>query len=237
MAKKKKGSRNWLVPGIVILVLLFAVGFMIKVFLEPNGARQKTRVSTVTLLKPPPEQPKDKLPEPEMKKEIPKDTMTTQTESPQPQNQPQDQQNAPPAGADLGVEGDASSGSDGFGLVAKGKGKGRDVTLGGGGSGGLSRLSLLTKYGWYTAKIQDEVKKQMRKRLDQDGGLPKGKFQVMVKITLDAGGTITKYQIVGSSGNEKMDAALKSSLPGFRISQPLPEGMPSAMTVRINSQG
>jgi hypothetical protein len=34
-----------------------------------------------------------------------------------------------------------------------------------------------------------------------------------------------------------MDEALNASLPGFRISQPPPEGMPSGMTVRIVSQG
>jgi TonB family protein len=101
----------------------------------------------------------------------------------------------------------------------------------------MGRLALLTKYGWYTAKIQEEVKRQMRKRLDQDGGIPKGKLQAVVKITLDARGNIVDYKIVASSGNDKMDEALKSSLPGFRISQPPPEGMPSAMTVRINSQG
>jgi TonB family protein len=122
--------------------------------------------------------------------------------------------------------------------VGKGKNyKGKDITLGGPGSGGMSRLALLTKYGWYTSKIQDEVKKQMRKRLDQEGGIPKGKLQAIVKIVLDPKGTVVTFQIVTSSGNNKMDEALKSSLANFRISQPPPDGMPATMTVRINSQG
>jgi outer membrane biosynthesis protein TonB len=234
---KKSSYQSLLVPGIIGLVFLVAIGFLIKVVLTDSGPRQKQHISTVTLLKPPPEV-KEKPPEPEVQKEIPKETMTTPVEMAQPQDQAQDQQDAPPAGADLGVEGDGAAGSDNFGLTAKGKGKGRDITLGGGGGGsGINKLALMSKYGWYTSKVQEEIKKQMRKQLDQEGGIPKGKFQATIRILLDSRGAIIKYQIVASSGNEKMDEALKGSLPGFRISQPPPEGMPSGMTVRIASQG
>jgi hypothetical protein len=241
MKVKKKSSsssyQSWLVPGLIGCAFLVGIGFLVKVVLTDSGPRQKQQISTVTLLKPPPDV-KEKPPEPEAPKEIPKDTMTAPVEMAQPQNQAQDQQqDAPPAGADLGVEGAGGSGSDGFGLVAKGKGMGRDITLGGGGGGGMNKLALMAKYGWYTSKVQEEIKKQMRKLMDQDGGMPKGKFQATVKIQLDAKGTIVKYQIVASSGNDKIDDALKVSLPGFRVSQPLPDGMPYGMTVRIVSQG
>jgi protein TonB len=232
---KKTSYQSWLVPGIIGLAFLVAIGFLVKVVLTDSGPRQKEHISTVTLLKPPPEV-KEKPPEPEVAKEIPKDTMTAPMEAPQPQNQAQ-QQDAPPAGADLGVEGDGAAGSDGFGLSAKKRGTGREITLGGISGGGVNRLALLTKYGWYTTKVQEEIKKQMRKLMDQEGGIPKGKFQATVRIHLDAKGAVVKYQLVASSGNDKIDEALKGSLPGFRISQPPPDGMPSGMTVRIVSQG
>jgi outer membrane biosynthesis protein TonB len=237
--KHKTGTpyQNWLVPGIIGLVFLTMIGFVVKIFLSDSGSPKKAMYQ-VTLIKPPPED-KVKPPEPEKPKEAPKEALPTPVDVPQPEAQANDQppDNAPPPGADLGVAGEGGSGSDGFGLVGKGKNyKGRDITLGGGGNG-MSRLALLTKYGWYTAKIQEEIKKQMRKRLDQEGGIPKGKLQTVIKIVLDAKGNIIEYQIVASSGNNKMDDALKNSLPGFRISQPPPDGMPSAMTVRINSQG
>jgi TonB family protein len=237
-SKHKTGMpyQNWLVPGVIGLVFVMMIGFVVKIFMSDSGSSKKP-VYQVTLIKPPPED-KVKPPEPEPQKTAPKESVPTPVDVPQPQaqnDQPPD--NAPPPGADLGVAGEGGSGSDGFGLVGKGKNyKGRDVTLGDKG-GGMSRLALLTKYGWYTAKIQEEVKKQMRKRLDQGGGIPKGKLQILVKIMLDSGGTIVNYQIVASSGNSKMDEALKQSLPGFRVSQPLPDGMPSTMTVRISSQG
>jgi len=228
--------QNWLVPGIVGLVFLLIAGFVVKVFLSDDGVKKKA-LYQVTLIKPPPPEEKVKPPEPEQQKETPKESIQTPTEIPQPQAQDQPQDNTPPAGTDLGVEGEGSAGSDGFGLVGKGKNyKGRDITLSGGG-GGMNRLALLTKYGWYTSKIQDEIKKQLKKRMDKEGGVPKGKYEITLKILLDPQGTIKKYRIVASSGNDKLDDALKASLPGLKISQAPPDGMPSLVTLRISSQG
>lgn len=235
--KQKTPYQNRLVPGVIGLVLLAMIGFVVKIFLSSSAGAKKP-LYQVTMIKHAPPEEKVKPPEPEQLKELPKESIQNQVEIPQPDAPDQASAEAAPAGADLGVAGEGSAGSDGFGLVGKGKNyKGRDITLGSGGGSGMSRLALLTKYGWYTQKLQEEVKKQMRKKLDQDGGIPKGKHQAVVKIVLDAGGAIVNYQIVASSGNSRMDEALKNSLPGFRVSQPLPDGMPSAMTVRISSQG
>jgi outer membrane biosynthesis protein TonB len=238
LPKKKPGMpyQNWLIPGIVVLVLLSLIGFVVKVFLSSSGSSKKP-VYQVTMIKHQPPEEKVKPPEPEQQKELPKDAIPTTTDIPQPEAQDQSPDSAPP-GADLGVAGEGGAGSDGFGLVGKGKNyKGKDITLGGPGSGGMNRLALLTKYGWYTSTIQEEVKKQMRKRLDQDGGIPKGKLQVMVKLSLDSKGRIIKFELLGTSGNSKLDDALRSTLAQIRISEPPPEGMPSGMTVRIISQG
>jgi hypothetical protein len=101
----------------------------------------------------------------------------------------------------------------------------------------MNRLSLLAKYGWYTQKIQEEIKKQVKMKMDKSGGFPKGRFQTMVKIVLDARGTIIKYHIVGESGNSKIDEAIQSTLGEIKISEPPPAGMPSGMTLKITSQG
>jgi hypothetical protein len=222
--KKNKASwQTWLVPGIVALVLLGVISFVVKIFLSDGGPRKKASFSMVTLIKPPPPEVKEKPPEPEAPKEVKKETLSTPIDTPQPQNQAQNdsQDDSPPAGDTLSVEGDGSAGPNAFGLGAKRPGTGRDVTLPGSGGGGMNRLSMLTKYGWYTSKVQEEIKKQFKKRMESEGGVPKGK----------------KYKIVVSSGNEKMDKALKASLPGLRISQALPDGMPPLITLRIVSQG
>jgi len=232
--KKKVDIKGLLTIGVICSVLVVAVVLLLKVMLSDSGSMKKTRISTVTLLKPPPPpEVKEKLPEPEVVKQEQKVETPIQTPQDAPQNdQPAD--NTPP-GADLGVDAEGSAGSDGFGLVGK-KG-GRALTLGGGGGGPVNRLSLMSKYGWYTAKIQDEVKRHMRRKLDAEGGIPKGKLQATIKIVLDPKGSIVKYQIIASSGDSRMDEALKASLAGFRISQPPPEGMPQGMTIRITSQG
>jgi hypothetical protein len=238
--KHKSGTpyQSWLVPGIVVLVLLSLIGFVVKVFLSDSGSSKKPMYQ-VTLIKPPPEE-KVKPPEPEPQKETPKESIPTQADIPQPQAQDQPD-NSPPVSDQLGVEGEGGAGSDAFNIQAKGKGyKGKDITIGGpsgNGSGGMGRLAMLTKYGWYTSKIQDEIKKQFKKHMEKDGGVPKGKFEITLKILLDPQGVIKKYRIVTPSGNDKLDDALKASLPGMKISQTPPEGMPSLVTLKILSQG
>ncbi len=239
MAQKKQNKssvQTWLVPGIVGLVLLSGVGFVVKVMMSDDGPGKKASFSTVTLIKPPPEV-KEKPPEPQVQKEAPKESIVAPNEAPQPQDQAQDQsQDNTPAGSELGLDSAGGAGTDGFGLVGK-KG-GRALTLGsGGGRGGLSEYALLAKYGWYTRKIQEEIKTEVRKNLSQEGGIPKGKLQAVIKIVLDSRGKIIKYELVGTSGNSKMDEAVRATLAQIRISEPPPEGMPSGMTVKITSQG
>jgi hypothetical protein len=238
--KQQSGTpyQNWLVPGVIGLVFLTIIGFVVKVFLSDDSSPKKA-VYQITLIKPPPPEEKVKPPEPEPQKETPKESITTPAEVPQPQqSQEQLPDNAPPGGNDLGVEGEGGAGTDGFGLKGGIKG-GRSVTVGGtgGGGSGMGRLALLTKYGWYTDKIQDEIKKQYKKRMEKDGGVPKGKFEITLKILLDPQGIVKKYRIVTPSGNDRLDAALKASLPGLKISQAPPDGMPSLITLRIQSQG
>ncbi len=239
--KKKSGFQTWLVPGALVLFLLFGVVFVVRVFLSPDKGVQKKVFQNVTLMKPPPPQEqKEKPPEPEPPKEAPKQSVETpsQAQQEQPQSQQNQPDNQPPPGADLGVEGEGGSGSDGFGLVAKGKGTGRDITLGGGGGGGGGNsLSLMARYGWYNGKIQDELKRKVRRHLDQSGNAPKGKFEARVHIVLDRQGAVVKSRITVSSGNNHIDEAISTSLAGLRISQPPPEGMPSGMTIRLTWQG
>ncbi|NVN90575.1 MAG: TonB C-terminal domain-containing protein [Desulfuromonadales bacterium] len=238
--KKKKASwQSWLVPGVIGIVLLSGVVLVVRIFLSDSGPSKKSSFQMVTLIKPPPPEVKEKPPEPEVQKQAPKESINTPTAIPQPQNQPQNnsQDDSPPAG-DISVEGDGSAGSNAFGLGSKRPGTGRDVTtIKGNGGGGMSRLALLAKYGWYTSKIQEEIKRQFKKRMEKEGGTPKGKYEITLKVLLDPQGVVRKYRIVTSSGNDKMDEAFKLLLPGLKISQLPPEGMPPLVTLRIVSQG
>lgn len=236
--KKKTAVQNLLVPAMVAIVMIGGVGLVVKIMLTDTGPARKNKITTVSLVKPPPDQPKEKLPEPEPPKEIPKQTIESPVDVPQdaPQQANQAPDDGPPAGSDLGVDAEGGAGSDGFGLVGK-KG-GRALTLGGGGGGGgMNKLSLLAKYGWYTKKVEKELWQRVKSILDQDGGFPKGKHQATVHLVLSGNGTILRSRIVGPSGSDRMDRALKTALVAMKVSESLPDGMPSGMTIKISSQG
>ncbi len=229
--KKKPDKTVLLIYGAVGLVFLGAAVFVVSLIFGNVSTRKKERIAVVNLLKPPP--PEEKPPEPEIPKEAPKQEVIQ--DIPQPQDAPQNDQpqDNTPAGEDLGVDAEGGAGGDGFGLVGK-KG-GRGITLGGG--GGLSHLSLLAKYGWYTKKVEKELWQRVKVVLDKDGGIPKGKHQATVHLVLNGKGSVLSFKLVGPSGNEKIDQALKSALASMKVSEPLPEGMPSGMTIKLSSQG
>jgi periplasmic protein TonB len=232
--KKKMPYQNWLIPGLIGLVFLAGIGFVVKILLSPDGPHTKQQVSTVTLLKPPPPEVKEKPPEPEVPKEAPKQSIETPVEVPQ-QNQAQDQaQDNTPAGSDLGVDGEGGAGSDGFGLVGK-KG-GKALTLGGGGGGG-GTMSQMARFGWYAQKVQAALSAQMKKQLEEQGGIPKGKFHAMVKIFLSESGVVTDYRILTPSGNSRVDSALKEAFVVVKRFDPIPDGMRKIMTIKVSSQG
>lgn len=237
--KKRQETRGWLVPAAVLTVFAVLVGVLMKkVFLDAGAAPNK-QIQVITLIKPPPPEVKEKPPEPEVPKEAPKQTMEAPTEAPTPQNDAQNADDSPPAGDNLSVDGDGGAGDNAFGLGAK-KG-GRAVTLGGNGGGGggngTSRLSLLAKYGGYARRMRNDVEKTVKQVLDKEGGRPAGKQQTVIKVTLSPDGTVLRFAIVGSSGIDRLDAAFRTALNGLKLSEAPPTGMPSSMTLRIDTQG
>lgn len=216
---------------IVLMVVLLAAGvYVVKIVLSDDSPRQKSSVTTVTLLRPPPPiTVKEKPPEPEPIKEMKKDEII----DPGPKNEPQNADNdETPAGDKLGLDADGKAGGDAFGLIGK-KG-GRSLLAGG---DGLGKFSLLSKFGWYTQIVETEIRKKVMKRLDEEGGIPKGKHQTVVRVSVDSRGDVVGYKIIGSSGNHRMDDAVKEALSRIRISEPPPEGMPRTMSIKITSQG
>ncbi|HVP77594.1 MAG TPA: TonB family protein [Thermodesulfobacteriota bacterium] len=159
-----------------------------------------------------------------------------------------------PAGDTLGLDAEGRAGSDAFGLVARkggrsilaggGSGKGGgdgSGRVGGGGSGkiggGGPRGSLLDKFGWYTQIVKNEISKTVQKRLEENGGIPRGKLQTVVRVSVDGTGAVTQCGIVGSSGNHELDESVKRFIGNIKISEPPPDGMPRTMVIRVTSQG
>ena len=230
--KKQASTVSW---GLIALVVIFLSGaaYIIVNVLSGEGPRRRDNVATVTLLKPPPVQVKEKLPEPEPVKEMQKkEEIVDPTQGPKDEPQNNENDNTP-AGDKLGLDAEGKAGGDSFGLVGK---KGGRSLLSGDGGGGMGRLSLLSKFGWYTQIVETEIRKKVMKHLDENGGIPRGKLQAIVQISVNSTGSIVKYKIIGSSGNHKMDEAVKQSIGDIKISEPPPDGMPRTMNIRVTSQ-
>ncbi len=238
--KKKKKTIGLLIPsgllvyGALAVMFLAGIGFMVHLLLSDTGVRKREKIQVVKLLKPPPP-PEEKLPEPEVPKDLPQqEVIEAMPQGNAPRNdQPQD---TAPVGQDLGVDAEGGSGSDGFGLVGR-KGGRSIIGAGGGGGGGLSRSALLAKYGWYTNKIEKELWRSVKSLLDKDGGIPKGKHQLTIHLELNPGGSVVRFTIIGGSGNDRVDRAVKTVMPLLRITEPPPDGMPRGMTIKVSAQG
>jgi outer membrane biosynthesis protein TonB len=183
----------------------------------------------VHLVKPPPP-PKIKEKPPEPKIEEKKEIIEPEPEKP-PEETPDESQDQGPQDDQLGLDSDGTAGSDGFGLKAK---KGGSPLIGGGGDS-----TLMRRYGWYVQLIQDEIRKEVKRQLEEDGGIPEGKLQTLVRIVLERDGELVGFRIVGSSGNTRMDNAVQAALKGIRrFREPLPGDMPrAAMKLKIASKG
>ena len=240
--KKNASSRAWVPTVIVILLFLCLAGLLAYLVGTDKGGGKKTFIAKIDLVKPnlpdkPPPPPKEQPPEPEAQK---REAMVAPQDMAQPQQASTKGDDKPAADGPLGVEGEGGAGADGFGLAGRGKG-GRDVTtLGAGGGrigGGLDQASLLRKFGRFNQLVQEQVSSAVRKWLQENGGIPKGKLETTVQIVLDDGGAIRKARITHSCGNQAVDEAVRQVCVSQKLSEPLPKDAPRTMNIRITSQG
>ncbi|MFH1984384.1 MAG: TonB family protein [Pseudomonadota bacterium] len=213
----------------VIALCMICVGvWIIKMLVADDSQKRHRRIQQITMLKPPPPpKVKEMPPPPEIKK---KDEIVEQPPEETPPEDQQDASDEPPPGDDLGLDADGSGGADGFGLRAK---KGGRALIG----GGLGTNSLLRKYAWYTEILQSEIRKRVRKYLEENGGVPSGSLNTYVKIRIDAAGRINNFKIYGSSGNASMDQAVTEAIKITQFGETPPDGMPLTMKLKISSKG
>ena len=203
-----------LIGGIFFLVLVVGVVILIKKFLDNPDQPNTRRVQQISLIKPPePPPPEEKPPEekpPEIKEEV-------KLDEPPPQQQ---QAEAPPPGANLGLDADGKGSGDSFGLVGN-KG-GRELTIGGNGS----------RFGGYLNGLQ----KNIRDELSRNEKLRKGEYKAEVAIWIGRTGSVERIELLGSSGELDVDAAMKKVLASIRKFDEPPSEMPQPVKLRISSR-
>ena len=93
-------------------------------------------------------------------------------------------------------------------------------------------------YGWYANQISSSLQKTANQLIQQEGGVPPGQWKkVSFELTVDVFGKIQKFSITGSSGNERIDGAVKRALQTARTFEPPPPGMPKVMRMSVTLQG
>ena len=201
-----------LIGGIFFLILVIGVVILVKNFLDNPDKPNTRRVQQISLIKPPeppppPPQPPEEKP-PEVKEEIKMD------EPPPPQAE------APPPGANLGLDADGKGNGDSFGLVGN-KG-GRGLTIGGNGS----------RFGGYLGGVQ----KSIRDELGRNEKLRKGEYKAVVAIWIGHDGSVERFELLGSSGEPDVDAAMKKVLSSIKQLDEPPSDMPQPVKLRISSR-
>lgn len=208
--------------GLLLLAILFGIVYGIKKLFS-GGPVQKKQITTVKLLPdtpPPPPPPPPKEPPKETPKEQPKQAPK------EPEPKPIE---APPA-ENLKMEGPAGDAPSAFASgPVNNEYKGGDVTTG----PKIVAKKNMAAYAWFTNKVDGQIKKA----LDAEAALNRVKYQVDVRVFLNAQGDIDHAELIDSSGNPETDALIRKVLSNIPpLKEYAPDDMPRKVIVRMASK-
>lgn len=224
-------DRSWLrrnlarIAGVVVIAGLGGAAYW---GVTQFGAVKATpkQIQQVTLLKAPPPPPP---PPPPPKVEEPKVVEKKEIFEPELQKleQPKDVEK-PDAPPPLGVDAVGTGPGDAYGLVGTPGGRGLLAGQGGEGGGGG------TRWGWYAGIVQTQI----QEALQAHEKTKRASFRpTVIKIWPDRVGRIVRVELVGSSGDQAIDAALANEvLAGITLKQPPPEGMKLPIVIRASAR-
>lgn len=139
----------------------------------------------------------------------------------EPKEAPADANDEPPPGP-LGLDQDAQGPGDQFNLVGRPGGRG---LLGGGGGG--------SRWGWYASIVQQQIESALRANAKTRNVV----MQVQIRLWADGSGRVTRVQLVSSTGDPEIDAAIRGEvLAGITLREPPPNDMPMPMVARITAR-
>ncbi len=215
------GRKRLLKAVLIVLGLLLLAGllwFLVVQLSTPTATKKKRAIQEISLLKPPPPPPPPKVtPPPPPKTEVLEKVDV-------PQDKPADKPaEAPPPGPDLAVDAAGSGSGDSFGLVGK-KGGADLIGSGAGGTGGGNRFA------WYGALVKERIQERVQETVSKAKKWADLDFRILVNVWVSASGSVTRAELVESTGNDELDKVLQTVL---RNLPPLREGAPADMAQPI----
>ncbi|MBS0631605.1 MAG: hypothetical protein JSS11_06800 [Verrucomicrobia bacterium] len=128
-----------------------------------------------------------------------------------------------PAAAEVGTNITGTGGPDAFGLS-------------GGGSGGgtrIARRSSGSRWGWYAASVQRSIGEALRR----NDVTRTASFTLEIRIWADLTGRIARAQLAGTTGDPRLDAAIRDDvLTGLRLGEAPPRDMPLPIVLRLSAR-
>lgn len=202
-------------------VILLVAGVMLFIFGDETPPPRRVEFTIVNIVPPPPPPPPppqpEKPPEPEMIEQQPivEPEIKEEAKVEEPKEAPPIDTDAPPPGP-LGPGSDLPVGP-GNSPFAPGGG-------GGGGGGGGSR------WGWYAAIVQQQMEAALRAHPKTRNSIAR----VQVRLWADKSGRISRIQLVSSTGDPEVDAAINNeAFAGITLREPPPSDMPMPVITRI----
>jgi hypothetical protein len=220
------------IGAVVGIALVAAVGLLFVKMMGHHEAPPKIEQVTMVKLLPLPPTPPPPTPPPQVQPQPTVEPMVEQKQMIEPETKPekpeQKKEDTPKshdkAPGPLGLNAKGEGAGDAFGLVGKPGGNG---LFGDGGGGGGSR------WGWYAGQVQARVEDALR----NNPRTRAASLRVEVRIWPDNTGRVTRVQVSGTTGDPRIDAAIKDEvLAGLQLQEPPPAGMPLPIVMRLTAR-
>jgi protein TonB len=217
---KPSNSKKYATMAVVVLVVFSLIGWGLYSLLGgKKGAKPKApKISLIPTAPPPPPPPPPKLekkpPEP------PKDQKEIKIDQPVPKVE------APAPSPELKMDGPAGNGPSAF---ASGAITSEDLSKIGNGKGPLGN-----PFNVYAGVLRTDLQRTLSKHSD----LRRRVYRVEIHLWINPDGSIKRSELVGGTGDESTDAAIREALknaPSF--TEGPPANMPQPVRLRINSTG
>lgn len=214
--------KPWMVAALLVLVLA-ALGWWAYSSMGsgPSGPKRQTvKIAVLPDTPPPPPPPKEeKKPEPEKQENKPQ----------QQQDQPKPVQ-APPEPQQLKMDGPAGDGPSAFAAgQVNSEYKGGAVGTGAGGT--LGERMASNNFG-------NSARRELNEFLNRDQELRRGgDYKLPVSLWVRADGSIERFDLGGTSGNDEVDAKVRAALARFKgFRSPPPAGMAQPIRLQITNR-
>jgi outer membrane biosynthesis protein TonB len=102
--------------------------------------------------------------------------------------------------------------------------------IGGGGGGGGSGGG---RWGWYASMVQSQIEAALRANKRTRNAV----MQIKVRLWTESTGRVSRVQLVSSTGDPELDAAIRDEvLGGLTLREPPPKDMPMPIVTRVTAR-